>query len=872
MARRLWPFVSLTSERRLVLDAASSDFHPPGFVVLGPPGLGKTALARHWLSAAQGPALWIVATEASRQVPFGVFADVIDDPSHQPLTELRAARRAVERAGSSLRIVVDDAHLLDGTSAMFVQHVVEEGLATVFATVRSGAPVPDAVRALWKDHLLVRVDLHGFSLRDCAEVCSHALGGPVAPDSVARLHAASEGSPLYLRHLVEGSLERGILHFDRGMWRLDGATVLGPDLADTLGQEWAALSPALRDVASLVAFGEPLRIDDLSTIVGGDVIEAAEDAGVIEVTSDGHGLSLRMAHPLMGDHVRGRTGALRARRLRGQLFEAAWVRSRGIPDDAVRLAMLALDSDREPPLALLTTAAERALTRSDLAAGEVLARAALERGAGFDAVLILAHALSWQGKGHETEAILENAVPEDEEQLARWGVPRVANRFWTLGDVDGARSALDQLTSAVTDERALATFRAMESAIALSLGELDRSIELAAEVLARPDVPPSAAVWASGTLSIGFSLLGRGDDVPGLIERTASISVGFDSGFVGHATVLGLVFAGTLTGTLEEAERRIAARSLEADSVPNARAFSSLAVGSLLLARGRADEAEEQLATAALLLGDNDATGWGMLANLSEAEAAAQAGHLPTAERALATALARSHRIHTLFAPRTELTRAHLAASKGETSVAMALARRAARLAASGKQFALSAVALHTALRFGDTSLAGQLAELAARCDGDLPLAMASHADGVSRRDAALVATASERFEELGFGLLAIDAAIDAAEEFGRAGDAAGEFTMRTRVRRLEIALGPVDTPALRRHRRPLPLTAREREIATLVGDGLSNRAIAERLTVSVRTVEGHVYHVCIKLGLPNKQALAAARIDGEGDHVPDYA
>ena len=46
----------------------------------------------------------------------------------------------------------------------------------------------------------------------------------------------------------------------------------------------------------------------------------------------------------------------------------------------------------------------------------------------------------------------------------------------------------------------------------------------------------------------------------------------------------------------------------------------------------------------------------------------------------------------------------------------------------------------------------------------------------------------------------------------------------------------------------PLPLTVREREIANLVAAGLSNREIADRLTVSVRTVEGHLYRACIKL------------------------
>ena len=53
-------------------------------------------------------------------------------------------------------------------------------------------------------------------------------------------------------------------------------------------------------------------------------------------------------------------------------------------------------------------------------------------------------------------------------------------------------------------------------------------------------------------------------------------------------------------------------------------------------------------------------------------------------------------------------------------------------------------------------------------------------------------------------------------------------------------------------------LTAREREVALLVADGLANRVIAERLAVSERTVETHVRNVLTKLGLANRTQVAA--------------
>lgn len=55
-----------------------------------------------------------------------------------------------------------------------------------------------------------------------------------------------------------------------------------------------------------------------------------------------------------------------------------------------------------------------------------------------------------------------------------------------------------------------------------------------------------------------------------------------------------------------------------------------------------------------------------------------------------------------------------------------------------------------------------------------------------------------------------------------------------------------------------VPLSVREREIAVLAARGLSNRAIAERLVVSVRTVDNHLHRAYTKLGVTSRRDLAS--------------
>ncbi|ROT31781.1 response regulator transcription factor [Micromonospora sp. HM5-17] len=106
-------------------------------------------------------------------------------------------------------------------------------------------------------------------------------------------------------------------------------------------------------------------------------------------------------------------------------------------------------------------------------------------------------------------------------------------------------------------------------------------------------------------------------------------------------------------------------------------------------------------------------------------------------------------------------------------------------------------------------------------------------------------------------GFLVKDAAPDELLAAIRAA-AAGETPFSpTVLRRLvdqavRARLGEAPTPAL-----PDNLTAREREVLALVGAGLSNREIADRLHLGVTTVKTHVASLLSKTGATNRIRLA---------------
>jgi DNA-binding CsgD family transcriptional regulator len=166
---------------------------------------------------------------------------------------------------------------------------------------------------------------------------------------------------------------------------------------------------------------------------------------------------------------------------------------------------------------------------------------------------------------------------------------------------------------------------------------------------------------------------------------------------------------------------------------------------------------------------------------------------------------------------------------------------------------------LHDACRLGQRGTSARLSDLAEICEGALIGGWATHAAGVDGERAADLIAATVQLEAIGTLLLAAETATEATHALQRDGDQRGAASMRARASRLVAACDSPRTPALVTTQSPVPLTAREREICTLAASGATSADIADKLYVSVRTVNNHLQRAYTKLGVSNRRELADA-------------
>jgi DNA-binding CsgD family transcriptional regulator len=859
-----WPLIGRSKGLRTI-EAAIVASDVSGIVVCGAAGVGKSRIAREALSAAvsQGcEGRWVVGTSSARAIPLGAFTAWAKPDVTDTLQLLRGVMESLTAASSGVTVVlgVDDVHLLDDLSVFVLHQIVQRRAAKVVLTVRDGDPIPAAVQEIWAVGQFDRLDLQPLSLEETTALLSATLNGPVDPEAAQRLWNLTRGNVLYLRNIVEQEVADGRIMRQHGYWRWLGDPVMPPGLLDLIESRIGALPAPVSDVVDAVAVGEPIELAHLRRIADPAAVEEADSRALITLEPTVGGVQVRVAHPLYGEVRRRRAATTRLRRLRGLVVaELTAADDRDDIQVVVRRATLSLDSDLTPDADLFVKAAHGAVWLADLPLANRLAEAAVRAGAGPEPNLLRAHALSWLGRGEEADAVLAEIRTDQltDGERARLAFLRASNMLWALGDPTRAKEIIDD-ASRTTSPQARSYIDAFLTVYWFAVDEPDAAMH-ASESLALGDLPAvvgAEIAWVLADISAGAGRTTEAVSVADAGYTAAARS--FDAPHmrfnIADAHVSALLLAGRIAEALDVAERV----RLQAADLPGAAQMLGAAVaGRAALGAGRLHSAGALFEQAAVGLSATHALGWGYRYHVPRASALAMCGSTAEAANALA-ALDTQRRPFRLLDYERSLARAWLAAGQGAVSEAITILLSAAERASAKGQFAAEVLCLQTATQFGDRSGSRRLRDLEAIVEGPRVGVAARFSAALSAGDAAELAAVSEEFERMGDLVAAVDAAAHAALTYRSQGLRGSTLGCATRADALAEQCGGAWTPARRQASEPVPFTDREREIVMLIGEGLSNRAVAERLTLSIRTVESHIYRAMAKTGTTTRDELAA--------------
>ena len=858
------PLTGRDSELGIIRRALSGAGNHSGVVVAGAAGVGKTWLAREVLRRAEASGertTWIVGTESAHALPLGAFIGSLGEAMSDPLTNVRRVINSFVAQQRRCRVVVgvDDAHLLDGLSALVVHELAQSGGARLVVTMRTGSEEPDAVTALWKDGLLARLDLEPFSAAATREVIESTLGGPVDARSAARFRKLTGGNALFLRQLLADQVAGGRMRKMAGVWMWDGDVAVSASLSDTVGRQMGRLSPRMAMVVDTLSQCEPLAVDVLCDLVPRRDLAAAERMGLVSVERTGGGLMVRLAHPLFGELRRAGAGEMYLSAIRGRLATRLAKDGDADMQATVRRALLNLESDLDPDPQLYLESARHAMTLLDLDLADRFATAATQAGAP-GAAGVRAMNLVLLGRGEPAEAALRDMADSDLPDGHHWATVRAHNLIWNLSKPQDAAVILEVLAAGPETPAQVAERLAVQAGLDAVSARCELAAEKARAALDFPALPGFHAMTASHALIMAMGALGQVDELAGVAEqalRRATTSFQASHMRFWFGAVYGR--ACRLTGRNDEFVNT--AKQL-ADS---ARDIPGLAYANLALLLGNAELVRGAVAEAARLVHEAVAgaeihairTGLRPASYFALAEAHAKLGQPAEANDAVAAARSCVPPDFLFMHTALSLATGWAMAASGRLGEAVATVQQAGRLARDRGQPTHELACIQAAAQWGDASQAARARELAEALALPLTDAVASHAEALLAGDGEGLLAASAKYRGIGDRAAAADAAAQASVAFDESQQHRRGLYAAALARELADECGGLCTPALRTPT-GLKLSGRQRDVVELVVAGLSNREIAEKLVMSVRTVEGHVYRACQRVGAQSREELAS--------------
>ncbi len=855
-----------------------------GAVVVADAGTGKSSLATAVAGKLKDRVnVHRIHTSSSLStVPYGALAPFISDldprETDSPLAVMRSLMGRLfpdgryESSAAPL-LIVDDADALDEASGELVMQLVTSGRIRILLLTRRIAGLPAGLSNLVWEGALSRHDLPPLTESQVHELCVQVLDGPVLTSTSKDIARVSGGNPMLVLALLSETVRAGSLVFRHGVWLLH-EQMLPPEgrLGDLLRAQLSALSTAERDALEIIALAEPLPAAAVFSLGLHREIDSLTEAKLVVVSGDPAQL-LRLKHPLYGDIVRVLVPAARSARLRRRLLSVFDPGSAN-GENLLRWTAWSMDCGAEVPDSHLVAAAYRANNLFDSASAFRLASAVKDPAYAMAARVQAARARYQEGKADAARELIAGVTDAAEDlttlkmavlirvelhrlqEMEEGGLTAIAVD-WLAGvdrieraagenpdseltaDISSSRRGgrLLALTGRVGEGRFESAEDELRTILAAGLEANDDEAILISKTLLAEILVETGRARAAYSLSL---------DALTLLDRGGHRFMAYYQ-FVLYRHLLVLIWLGKwdeVHSTIQVGVSGIFGALVHVAGVVD------LTEAIMLLRTNNPEAALARLVGAVEGLRTSDSEGLLTLTSALGAFVAAASGQSILAEELLADAASRQPRgtaTHRLMARGYESAARSILSQEQQTEETLS------QLADEAENAGFVSIELelrYLALSQGDLGGLNRLRKIAEDFEGPQAAVLGRFARAILDEDAEDLLLMGSEPVEPGWERLAGQCTA-AAHRFAKA---SGDHALLLRVQRAlskqKGGAGPKTKPGI-----PL-LTRRERDVAALVMQGYRNAEIAERLFLSVRTVEGHIYRTFEKLGISKREEL----------------